>query len=197
VLLLEHGRSSSVGQLLEAGSYLRFIDSCITQLKAQGPSGTCNESKEEEERQLLGGRHLGFQCIDLVLVHAPNPLSPICRRTSVVWRWLLVGVEIRGCRIWQHPECCVAAPSMRAHERVGAWTATSGGWGPMQSTWVQEVWQEGGRTSVSSCQRFMSDVVVESLVTKPCQACRGPSEQANIGIMRAGEPDARAKGALP
>ena len=26
-----------------------FLDSCITQLKAQGPSRTCNESKEEEE----------------------------------------------------------------------------------------------------------------------------------------------------
>jgi len=25
-----------------------LIDSCITQLKAQGPSRTCNESKEEE-----------------------------------------------------------------------------------------------------------------------------------------------------
>ena len=33
----------------EAGSYLRRIDSCITQLKAQGSSRTCNESKEEEE----------------------------------------------------------------------------------------------------------------------------------------------------
>ena len=33
----------------EAGSYLRLIDSCITQLKAQRPSRTCNESKEEEE----------------------------------------------------------------------------------------------------------------------------------------------------
>ena len=31
------------------GSFLRFIDSCITQLKAQGPSRTCNETKEEEE----------------------------------------------------------------------------------------------------------------------------------------------------
>ena len=30
-------------------TYLRLIDSCITQLKAQGPSRTCNESKEEEE----------------------------------------------------------------------------------------------------------------------------------------------------
>jgi len=34
---------------LEAGSNLRLIDSCITQLKTQGPSRTCNESKEEEE----------------------------------------------------------------------------------------------------------------------------------------------------
>ena len=33
----------------EAGSYLRLIDSCTTQLKAQGPSRTCNESKGEEE----------------------------------------------------------------------------------------------------------------------------------------------------
>ena len=31
----------------EAGSYLRLIDYCITQLKAQGLSRTCNESKEE------------------------------------------------------------------------------------------------------------------------------------------------------
>ena len=30
----------------EAGSYLRLIDSCITQLKAGGPSRTCHESKE-------------------------------------------------------------------------------------------------------------------------------------------------------
>jgi len=33
----------------EAGSFLRLIDSCITQLMAQGPFRTCNESKEEEE----------------------------------------------------------------------------------------------------------------------------------------------------
>jgi len=36
----------------EAGSYLRLIDPCITQIKAQGPSRTCNESKEEEEEDL-------------------------------------------------------------------------------------------------------------------------------------------------
>jgi len=33
----------------EAGSYSRCIDSFITQLKAQGPSRTCNEIKEEEK----------------------------------------------------------------------------------------------------------------------------------------------------
>ena len=32
----------------EAGSNLRRIDSCITPLKAQGPSRTCNECKEEK-----------------------------------------------------------------------------------------------------------------------------------------------------
>jgi len=32
----------------EAGSYLRLIDSCITQLIAQRLSRTCNESKQEE-----------------------------------------------------------------------------------------------------------------------------------------------------
>ena len=34
--------------------YVRLIDSCITQLKAQGPSRTCNESKEEEEKKFQG-----------------------------------------------------------------------------------------------------------------------------------------------
>ena len=43
------GRSPCSG--CEAGSHLRIIDSCITQLKAQGPSTTCNESKEEEQQQ--------------------------------------------------------------------------------------------------------------------------------------------------
>ena len=33
----------------EASSCLRRIDYCITQLEAQIPSRTCNESKEEEE----------------------------------------------------------------------------------------------------------------------------------------------------
>ena len=41
--------SAQLDPVTEAGSYLRLIDFCITQLKAQGPSRICNESKEEEE----------------------------------------------------------------------------------------------------------------------------------------------------
>ena len=39
----------------EAGSYVRLMDSCITQLEAQGPSRTCNESQGEEEKKVWGG----------------------------------------------------------------------------------------------------------------------------------------------
>ena len=34
----------------EAGSYLKLTDPCITQLKAQRPPRTCNESEEEDTR---------------------------------------------------------------------------------------------------------------------------------------------------
>ena len=40
---------------LEAGPYLRLIDSCITQRKAQGPARTCDESKEEENHSRVRG----------------------------------------------------------------------------------------------------------------------------------------------
>ena len=36
----------------EAGSYLRLIDSCITQCKAQGPSRTCNKGTEEKKGRM-------------------------------------------------------------------------------------------------------------------------------------------------
>ena len=38
------------------GSYLRLVDSCITQLKAQGPSRNCDESNKEEEEDQGRGR---------------------------------------------------------------------------------------------------------------------------------------------
>ena len=35
----------------EAGSHVRLIDSCISQLEDQDPFRTCNESEEEEEEE--------------------------------------------------------------------------------------------------------------------------------------------------
>ena len=49
---LKEFRVNRVVVVTEAGSYSMLIDSCITQLKAQGPPRTCNESKEEEELPL-------------------------------------------------------------------------------------------------------------------------------------------------
>jgi len=40
--------------------HLRLIDLCITRLEAQGPSRTCNESKEEEEDSLAALQRLGL-----------------------------------------------------------------------------------------------------------------------------------------
>ena len=58
----------SMGPEIETGSYLRLKDSCITQLKAQGPSSTCNESKEQEEE---------------INQKLPDPFAPFrCRTTS-------------------------------------------------------------------------------------------------------------------
>jgi len=41
------------------GYKIGLTDSCITHLKAQGPSMTCNESKEEEEVTGARGGHAG------------------------------------------------------------------------------------------------------------------------------------------
>jgi len=57
----------------EAGSYLRLIDSCITQLKAQGPSRTCNESKEEEGWGVQESGRDARAHVRLVDVVAPHP----------------------------------------------------------------------------------------------------------------------------
>ena len=57
----------------EAGSYLRLVDSCITQLKAQGPSRTCNEGKDvlvQVPRKALGGLSQGRSCSREVVLGA-------------------------------------------------------------------------------------------------------------------------------
>ena len=43
-------RTSSVCIGTEANSYLRRIDSCISQLKIQGPSRTCNERFKKKKK---------------------------------------------------------------------------------------------------------------------------------------------------
>jgi len=84
----------------EAGSYLRLIDSCITQLKAQGPSRTCNESKEEEEEvQGVGcgvqGICAGADDLDVHLVEQP----PNLLLGVGIWG-VGRGVWGSGCGIW-------------------------------------------------------------------------------------------------
>ena len=66
VAMIDIRASSAMNPATEAGSYLRLIDSCITQLKAQGPSRTCNESKEEEEEASVA-------MIDMRASSAMNP----------------------------------------------------------------------------------------------------------------------------
>ena len=68
----------SLSEITEAGSYLRLVDSCITQLNAEGPR-TCDESKEEEEVFREGTR-------DTVL---DNPLTT--KRNTLIWYGLLPG----------------------------------------------------------------------------------------------------------
>jgi len=63
----------------EAGSYLRLIGSYITQLKAQGPSRTCNESKEEElaRQRLLGGAVVLQRGLQLLALDLPPPTESV------------------------------------------------------------------------------------------------------------------------
>ena len=61
----------------ESGPYLRRIDSCIPQLKAQGPSRTCDQSKEKEKEtskqyRSPRARNLLFLSRSLSLSHTPR-----------------------------------------------------------------------------------------------------------------------------
>ena len=62
----------------EEGSYLRLIDVCITQHTAQGPSKTCNASKEEEGASGRGGVHCGrrMRLCSLRLPTSSRPAAP-------------------------------------------------------------------------------------------------------------------------
>ena len=64
-------------QCSEAVAYLRLIDSFITQLKYQGPPGTCNECQKEEEEEKFELRRCGIQRISM------NPLPRTSYDTMV------------------------------------------------------------------------------------------------------------------
>ena len=77
----------------EAGSYLKLIDSCITQLKAQGPSRTRNESKERR-RMRVGGpsktvHRLGWRNPSRrhqMLALPPHPMLQGLGRCKATWK---------------------------------------------------------------------------------------------------------------
>ena len=77
----------------EAGSYLRRIDSCITQRKAQGPARTCKESKEEEKKHHAAGR---------------KSVGSVLRNTCSWWRWRSWASRTRT-RVWWRRRRGVAA----------------------------------------------------------------------------------------
>jgi len=60
--------------------YLRLIDSGITQLKAQGPSRTCNESTEEEEKE-FGGMDPTATPMSAALSAGPSHTTPSTHTT--------------------------------------------------------------------------------------------------------------------
>ena len=68
----------------EAGSYFRRIDFCITQLKAQGPSRTCNESKEEEEYQRSNRAAIPIGPVDEPEIAGLKCPAPLCRRGTFI-----------------------------------------------------------------------------------------------------------------
>ena len=80
-----HSAPASLCCVTEAGSYLRLIDFCITQLKAQGPSRTYNESKEKEEEHLhaRGGVVAHHEHGLRVRIAWPDACPPLCNHLRV------------------------------------------------------------------------------------------------------------------
>jgi len=72
--------------LLNETSYLRLIDSCITQLKAQRPSRTCNESKEEARGTAAGSRACHLPAAEPATYHSPACHLPQSNTSSCVGR---------------------------------------------------------------------------------------------------------------
>ena len=86
----------------EAGSYLRLIDICITQLKAQGHSRTCNESKEDENKCLRSSKILRLESMAL-----SSQVFYNARIQRTLSHWGTTGVGSLGrlnCMVPQHSQ---------------------------------------------------------------------------------------------
>jgi len=66
----------------EAGSYLRFMDSCITQLKAKGPSRTFHESKEEVDEPVRRTRRRAVRSRGAPARAMTRPAPRFCERAT-------------------------------------------------------------------------------------------------------------------
>ena len=69
----------------QAGSYLRLTDSCITQIKDEGLSRACNESKEKEEESI----EAQWPSAPPALRAAPTPGGTF--NLSIRWRYTTLG----------------------------------------------------------------------------------------------------------
>ena len=80
----QNNHSTEMCSCFEADSYLRLIDSCITQFKAQGPSRTCNESGRflMSEAPLYGNGPFE-QLEDEILLFQPVELAQRLRHLKV------------------------------------------------------------------------------------------------------------------
>ena len=80
----------------EAGSCLRLIDVCITQIKAQGPSGTCNESEEEVEKKYQHPTPNPKRGVVVWWISSPDAASHTYRGASLIRNcFLLTGYGVR------------------------------------------------------------------------------------------------------
>jgi len=84
----------------EAGSYLRLVDSCITQLKAQGPSRTCNETATDADP-------------------VPVDLSD----AGVRWEWRMGEWRVLPCTFWGGGEVRRELQRRKGYVEASGWVS--------------------------------------------------------------------------
>jgi len=152
----------------EAGSYLRLIDSCITQLKAQGPSRTCNESKEEAHAQPSHPAvvNLGILTISVPVfggeVHLASASGPALKSTRP-----LLAVAPR------YPSACKDAATGKA--RSGAFSAVL--------NWYSSHFKNNHFTEMccgteaGSYLRLIDSCITQLKAQRPCTTCNESKEE--------------------